>query len=90
MSGVSAARAIINNLDYAHIMKPVTKELKRIHEYRTAFNTLDNKALDFVFTLIHFPLIKQYIFINPLFKVTLHTFMARIYNYFWRKKKKII
>lgn len=87
MSGVSAARAIINNLDYAHIVKPIAKEMKRIHEFRTAFNTFDNKALDFVFAFVHFPIIKQYIFNNPLFEVALHTFMVRIYNYFWRKRK---
>lgn len=89
ISGVSAARSIIYNQDYSDLVKPLKDELKRIHEFRTAFNTLDNKELDSVFAFIHFPLIKQYIFSNPLFKVTLHTYMARIYNYIWRKRKKV-
>ena len=78
ISGVSAARAIINDLDYGKIIKPFKDELKRIHEFDIlSFNTLDNKAIDFI-SLIHFPVFKQYILVTPYLKLLCILYWQRV------------
>jgi flavin-dependent dehydrogenase len=90
MSGISAARAIINNYDYQTEMTPILKELKKIHEFRTGFNSLDHKSKDLFLAFSHLPPIKLLTYNNPFFRYTQLTVLARIYNYFWRRKKKAI
>lgn len=81
ISGVTAANCIINNLDFNQVMKPLKDNIKKKHEFRTGINTLNNKGHDIVFAIIHFPIIKQLIFNNPLFRLTLTTPIMKAYNY---------
>lgn len=88
ISGVTAAQAIVNNQNYDKMLQPLKDIVKQLHEFRTVLNTLDNKAYNTVLAAIDLPIIKQFIYNNPLSKVTQATFLAKAYNYVWRKTKE--
>jgi flavin-dependent dehydrogenase len=85
ISGIWAARSIIGKLDYNAIMRPYGNDITKMHEFRKAVNTFNNKDFDMVASLIGAPLIKQFIYKNPLFKIRHATSLARLYNYFNQK-----
>ncbi len=90
MSGVIAARAIINNENYNDMTESFREDIKKKHELRTLINTWDNNAVNKALAFRNLPIIRQYQYNNPLFKITQLTFLAKIKNYFWRKKHKIL
>ena len=84
-SGIWAARSIVRKLDYNAIMRPYCNDIVKIHEFRKAINTFNNKDFDMMASLIGAPIIKQLIYNNPLFKIRHATSLARLYNYFNQK-----
>ena len=88
MSGVTAARAIINNKNYDKMMQPMKDDITSRHEFRTALNSMSDKDLDRTLAFLDLPVIKQLVYNNPLFNVTHATFLAKVLNYVWRKTKK--
>ncbi|OCL27167.1 hypothetical protein U472_06735 [Orenia metallireducens] len=81
-SGILAAQAIINNLDYNKLVEPISKEMLKIHEFRKLFNSFSNKDLDRLLSFLKLPGIKQFIYNNPFFKVKYGAFIAKFYNNF--------
>lgn len=80
-SGVLAARAIAKGLDYERMAHPLINQVRRMLDFREAFNTLDNNGIDLLVRTITLPGIKQIIynshmdfisFIHPLLKARLN------------------
>lgn len=80
VSGAKAAEYIVKGLDYNEEMKEFVKDIKKKYEFRKVFNTFDNDAMDTFLAVENSPVIKQFIFNNPLLKVTHGTLLARAYN----------
>ena len=54
--------------DYDKLLKPISTNIRKLHDLRKVFNTFDNNAIDSVLSFIGAPGIKQLIYNNPLFK----------------------
>lgn len=80
ISGVSAARSILFNLDYDELMAPIVKDLWKKYEFRKAFNLCTNRSFDRLLTLGSLPGVKQFVFHNPFYKMTAMTPLIRLYN----------
>lgn len=80
ISGATAANCMINGLNYNEAMEKTTKDIQAKYEFRKAFNTFDNDAMDLFCTIESLPVIKQFIFNNPLLKATYGTAFAKIFN----------
>lgn len=87
ISGVAAARSILNNENYDEMMKPIKDDIKRVHEFRTLFNTWDNKTFEKVLKVRGLPIVHQAMYNNPLFKITQLSFLAKLQNNHIRKTK---
>lgn len=85
-SGILAGRCIANHLDYDKSMEPIIKDLKRNHEFRKAFNHFDNKDLDRLIAFLGLPIIKQFIYNNPYYKVSRYAPIVKFYNQLKQKK----
>ena len=79
-SGILAARAIINNLDYNRLTQPIQKDILRLNNIRCMMNTFDNGDLDQFTSLLKTPLIKQLVYKNPFFKFKHIATLAQLYN----------
>jgi digeranylgeranylglycerophospholipid reductase len=77
LSGIYAARAVMDGKDYEVLCKPVYKNVKKLHEFRKTVNVLENRDYDRLLFLLGAPGIKQYIYKNPFFKVSRHAFIAK-------------
>ncbi|OGO86364.1 MAG: hypothetical protein A2Y22_02125 [Clostridiales bacterium GWD2_32_59] len=82
ISGICAARSIINNLNYDKIMSPYRKDIIKLHELRKAVNTFKNENFDMIGSVIGNSFVKQLIYLNPLFKMKHAAPVAKIYNWF--------
>lgn len=80
LSGVMAAKCMINGLDYNKSMKSITKDVKAKYEFRKVFNTFDNQDMDTFTSIENLPVVKQFIFNNPLLRATQGTLLAKAYN----------
>jgi flavin-dependent dehydrogenase len=81
-SGILAARAIVNNLDYNKLVTPIARDMLKINEFRKILNSFSNKDLDKLLSFLKLPVIKQLIYNNPFFKIKYGTFIAKLYNKF--------
>ncbi len=79
-SGILTARAIAESSSYSELLLPIRNDVKVLHEYRKAFNVFENKDFDRLLSLISLPLVKQFIYNNPLYKAKTAAFLASIYN----------
>lgn len=68
-SGIIAAKAISNNLNYNEMMLPILKNIEHLYTFRKKLNTFENKDYDRLITFLNLPIIKQYIYNNPFYKV---------------------
>ncbi len=80
ISGLFAARAIINKQDYNKVMKPFTKYIQKVHLYREAINTFDNQDFNTLITLLGAPVSKLLAYKNPLYRVTQTAPLLKLYN----------
>ncbi len=65
IQGCLAAKAIAKGKDYDILLKSVTKNHLRIHEFRKAFNRLENSDYDKLVSLISSPGFKQFFYDTP-------------------------
>lgn len=79
-SGILAARAIVNGEDYNALIKPMVKDIKKLHEVRMAINKFENKNFDKVLGFIGTPGINQFIYNTPCLKMKEAYHTARIFN----------
>ncbi|HAA43567.1 MAG TPA: dehydrogenase [Ruminiclostridium sp.] len=79
-SGILAAKSIVKGLDYNELIKPMKKHVTKLHEFRKALNSFDNKDLNRLITFLGLPVVKQLIYNNPLIKGKNFSFIARMYN----------
>ncbi len=84
-SGILAGQAIAKGLDYKDLVKPISDDIIKLHEFRKAFNTFENKDFDKAVGFIGIPGIKQFIYNNPLFKIRNGVILAKIYNHLKKK-----
>jgi len=80
LSGAIAAECMIKGLDYNKKMKAVQRDVKAKYEFRKALNTLNNDGLDRLLKMENLPGLKQFIFNNPILRVTQGTFLVKAYN----------
>ncbi|MFZ5986635.1 MAG: dehydrogenase, partial [Bacillota bacterium] len=79
-SGFMAARDIANNLDYLKSIKPYIDHRTKLHELRKTLNAMDNRELDRLLMFLGLPVIKQFVYNNPMFKVKRAAVIARAFN----------
>ncbi|MCX7749572.1 MAG: FAD-dependent oxidoreductase [Clostridia bacterium] len=84
-SGILAARAIVNKLDYNKLLTPFKKELKSLTEYRKLLNVLTNKDYDMDMSMIGLPVLKHMIYNNPLYKAKYGVLVPKVFTYFKKK-----
>lgn len=89
-SGVLAARAMVYGKDYNTLAEPIFSDIVKIHEFRKAFNSLDNNNLDSLIKVLGLPLFKNAIYNNPLFRVSDNYGIITHYNSFIRSKRNSI
>ena len=65
-SGILAAKSIVKGLDYNELIKPMKKHVTKLHEFRKALNSFDNKDLNRLITFLGLPVVKQLISTIPL------------------------
>lgn len=79
-TGILAAQAISTGIDYNKLIKPISDDIVKLHEFRKLLNTFDNKSFDRLIGFIGIPGIKQFIYNNPLLKIQQATPLVRLYN----------
>jgi len=62
ISGILAARAMIHNLDYESIVRPLQEHVENISAFRKPYENLDNNGLDRLVSIVNTPGIKQSIY----------------------------
>ncbi|QZY54576.1 NAD(P)/FAD-dependent oxidoreductase [Crassaminicella profunda] len=80
-SGILAAKSIVKHLDYNHLLEHILIDQNKKHKLRKVFNTFDNKDLNKLITLLGFPIVKQYIYNNPFYRVTNSPSIQTFYNH---------
>lgn len=85
-SGILAARAIVENLDYNKLVLPISKNVAAIHEYRKVVNLFDNSDYNRLISFLKFPLIKYFIYNNPLLRISHGSHIVRTLNNVFQKK----
>jgi digeranylgeranylglycerophospholipid reductase len=66
VSGVMAARSIVNNLDYEKLLHKIVKHNLRLLEFRKAINSISNAGYDFIISSISVPGLKHLLYYTPL------------------------
>ena len=79
-SGIFAARSIVKRLNYKRQLKPINDNVRKLHEYRIAINSLNNTNLDTVLSIIDVPGLKQLVYNNPLFRFSHASPFIKVYN----------
>lgn len=88
ISGATAATAILNNQNYDKIIQPLKDDIIKLHEIRKLINTWDNISVEKLLAIRDLPLIKQYTYNNPLFKMPQASFLAKMSNTLRARKQK--
>lgn len=86
-SGMLAARAIALGKNYNILSAPIYEDIERLHEFRKAVNTLDNKKIDHLIKFLGFPLIKNAIYNNPFFRVSHASKSIGLYNSYVKSRR---
>jgi len=66
MSGVLAARAMINGEDYDEMVKPLQEHIENISAFRKAIEKFENKDFDRLLSILGTPGIKQAAYNLPI------------------------
>ena len=66
MSGVLAARAMINGEDYDEMVKPLQEHVENISAFRKAIENYENKDFDRLLSLLGTPGVKQAVYNLPI------------------------
>lgn len=62
VSGVLAAKAMVENKDYESLIKPLKNHLENLSALRKPFETLDNKGIDRLLAAVNIPGVKQLVY----------------------------
>lgn len=84
-SGIIAAKAIIDGLDYDRLVAPIYQDIMKLHELRKSMNSYDNAGLDRLITVMKIPILKHWLYNNPGFRMSQLAPLARRYNAYIRK-----
>ena len=79
ISGVYAARAIIENKNFTEMMKAFEKDIKKKHVFREVMNLWGNQEFDKFNNLVDNQFVKALTYKNPAFKITDLTPFAQVY-----------
>ncbi|MFZ5353794.1 MAG: FAD-dependent oxidoreductase [Bacillota bacterium] len=79
-SGILAAKAVASGIDYNLAVEPIFRHISRLHQFRKAFNTLENDDYDRILTVLGLPAVKQLIYNNPFFRIEHLNKYAAHYN----------
>ena len=77
-SGFMAARTIARGLSYDQQTAQLLKHRDNISRFREVIATFNNDDYDRILTLISLPVIKQFIYNNPLFRTEMLSPLARL------------
>lgn len=80
LQGALAGRAIAQGKDYEKLIKKITRKHVKIHEFRKAFNALDNNGYDKLVTAIGIPGIKHILYDTSLNVVNTGAFILGLTN----------
>ena len=80
LSGIFAARAIIENKNYTQMMKGFIEDVKKKHKLREAMNQTQNQQLDRLNTIMGSGPSQLLAYGNPLFRITQITPLAGVYT----------
>jgi len=86
ISGVSAARAIIENKNYTKIMRAFEKDVKKKHVLRQAMDLAGNQQFDKLNNFLDNQLVKVLTYKNPLFRAAHITPFVGLYTKIKQKK----
>lgn len=79
-SGILAATAIIKGKDYDKLMQPISRDVKKLHEYRKMINCFDNSQLDILISFLNSPVIKQIVYNNPFMRIQKGASILKLLN----------
>ena len=79
-TGVLAARAIIHDLDYEELVSPISDYVLKKYNYRKVLNTLNNDDFDKAVKTLGLPVIKKFVYNNPIAKIAQGSFIAKAYS----------
>ena len=82
MSGVLAAKCIIEKRNYTKVAQELTEDIDQLHKFRQTIDKFNNDDFDNLLAILSLPGIKQYVYNNPFFKATQGVRLAQIYNIF--------
>lgn len=85
-SGFIAAHSIIDKKDYYSLLEPIQKDINGLHEYRKMINNLTNEDYDKLLTFIGFPIMKQLLYNNALYKAKYGIFFPKLVTSMKNKK----
>lgn len=88
-SGILAARAIAENLDFDKLMQPLAKPVKQMAEYRKMLNLLTNKDYDTDISILRLPIIKHLVYNNPIYKARFGLLAPKIISTYKTNKYKL-
>jgi digeranylgeranylglycerophospholipid reductase len=87
-SGIIAVRSIIDKKDYSTLLEPIQKEINGLHEYRKMINSLTNEDYDKLLAFIGFPVLKQLLYNNVLYKAKYGTLFPKLITNTKKRKSK--
>lgn len=88
-SGILAAQAIAYNEDYNRLAAPIYAQMEKLHEMRKFLNTMDNKAYDRLISFLDIPILKNYIYNSPFFRISDAAPVARAFNKYIRSRSRL-
>lgn len=88
-SGIIAARCIAKNLDYNKSTEFILNNVKSLYEYRKLINNFSNKDYNRMLTFINLPVIKQFLYNNPFYKVNNGVYAAKLINSLKQNNKSV-
>jgi hypothetical protein len=88
-SGILAARAIALGQDYSTLVEPIYRDIRKLHELRKAINTFDNANIDRFIAFLGLPIIKNFLYSNPFFRMRQAASIAGRYVSIIRGKKPL-
>jgi digeranylgeranylglycerophospholipid reductase len=87
ISGVMAARSIVDGKDYEKLIKPLARNNLRFHEFRKGFDLLGNNGYDILMSVMGWPGVKHVLYYSPFNAVKYGSYLMRLVPKNKTKKK---
>lgn len=88
ISGIFAARAIVESKNYTKMMSAFTNDIKKKHNLRNALNFAENEQLDRMNRIMGSQASQLLVYGNPLFRITRITPLIGLYAKFKQKAQQ--